>query len=191
MVLSGRQRTTASYSIVLRTPATFVHCVPSALRRRTHARQLPLRVRSSQLLLALQNCKCSSNRKRGPSTSISFKSFHQLWSVVICWAFLFPSLISATVFFLVNFFRFGFGFGFGFLFACLISEVFRTLCTHIHTETYMATMRSTPASRLLKLLLQQNMAHHVHVRFFFFVLRRFSSRVECADLVCHCCTNIC
>jgi hypothetical protein len=73
----------------------------------------------------------------------------------------------------------------------LISEVFRTLCTHIHTETYMATMRSTPASRLLKLLLQQNMAHHVHVRFFFFVLRRFSSRVECADLVCHCCTNIC
>ncbi|CAK9223327.1 unnamed protein product [Sphagnum troendelagicum] len=27
----------------------------------------------------------------------------------------------------------------------------------------MATMRSTPASRLLKLLLQQNMAHHVHV----------------------------
>ncbi len=28
-------------------------------------------------------------------------------------------------------------------------------------------MRSTPASRLLKLLLQQNMAHHVHVRFFF------------------------
>jgi hypothetical protein len=43
----------------------------------------------------------------------------------------------------------------------------RCVHTFIHTETYMATMRSTPASRLLKLLFQQNMAHHVHVRFFF------------------------
>jgi hypothetical protein len=24
-----------------------------------------------------------------------------------------------------------------------------------------------------------------------FVLRRFSWRVECVDVVCHCCTNIC